>query len=314
MLKKPNVIFLASATILLLMGFLIHDPFSLLERKYEDADRFFELENIDQLKSIKVMQGKDIDKKFTKENDIWVLSFHKGEEAFRYNADKKALDDRLKKLFQIRKFNEVTSDSARYEEYKVSDNDMSLEMETEGGKKYVVYIGKSAETHNTTMVRLVPEKEVYSVKGALRDEWRSEADAYRDKKAFNINVNDIQQVIFTGKNRYRLEKNEKGVWHVNWGAIVSDAKSDRIKAILDGLRKLEGSSFYDGTPGKLESKIAVMLANDQEVEVEIFNIKDNELVFRSTENPYWMKIPRYQIDPILVPYEEIKLEGKKETP
>lgn len=308
MMNNLNFKLIASALILFVWGFFLHDPLGIFEKNYASADKFFPFESLNELKKIEVYYGKKKDKEFILKKGQWFLEFKNDDkdELTSYRADSKVLDEKIQKLGKIKKYHEITSDKKKFEEYQVSAKDLSLIIIDENEKKYKIYLGKNGATYNSTLIRLDGEDDIYSVRGSLREDWRSDLNSYRDKKAFLVHKDNIHQIIFSGKNRYRLEKMEDKTWKVVWGITESNANENQVKSLLNTIESLQGASFLDKKVNRLYAKLILMLNNNIEKEMNVYQINKNEFAFQTSDNPYLMKIPEYQINNLFIPIEEIK--------
>lgn len=320
MKNNRNIQLLVSAAVLFIWGFLLHDPFGLFEKNYASAEKFFSFESLNELKTIQVYYGNRKDKEFMRKKDSWYLEYTNKDskeknETITYRADAKALNEKIKKLSEIKRYHEVTSDPKKYEEYSVSKEDLSLVITDENDKKVKIFLGKAAATYNSTLVRMSDEEMVFSVRGSLREDWRSDINSYRDKSAFFAKKESIHQIIFAGKNRYRLEKTDNKEWKAIWGITESKVDQKKLGALLQSIESLQGVSFYEKKAGvRVYAKMILMLSNNIEKEMVIYKIAKNEYVFQTTDNPYLMKIQESQMNNLFIPFEEIKQRENDNKP
>lgn len=293
---QKNTILTISAAFLFSAAFLANDPFGLFEGGYDKSQPLL----AGRSSSIEEVSVNRPGGSFTlKRGPVgWNVVNHGDNMEYSANAGK--VENGLRSLYEARRFQVVSSDEAKRDQFGVGDTGLSISL-----GEVVLHIGHPGPAANTTLVRLADEEKVYSVKGNLNSEWNQNIDYFRNKKLFHFEKENIRSVSIQSSNSYKLFQNAEGRWELTQRGQTSDAVEGRRSRLLDDISKLEGSSFYEGRPPKSPyMEIELELNTGTSEILDVRRVKDLYIV-KSVNNPYWMEIPEYKITSLNPPLSEL---------
>jgi hypothetical protein len=309
--KNINIRLLVLNKILFITGFLLSDPFHFFETSYEKAPKLLKMASKSDITSIKIVHDKNSAIELKKSESGWsVTGFDLQKD---YPADFGKIESALEKLMEMRKYNEVTSNAQRYDEFEVGDKGLLVELKN-ANKVLSLYVGKQGSSFNTSLVRMKDDKTVYSVRGNLKADWNQTPDYFRIKQLFHLTKDNIKEIVVSGPINLSLKNTEKNTWSVEMGMTAIDANQVRANRMIDDLSLLEGTEFYNLSNLPLSvvpyGKIKITLKSNTGFNLEV-NRVGNEFIAKSEQNPYWQKVPEYRIKSIFPEINEIKLSPKK---
>lgn len=174
-----------------------------------------------------------------------------------YNADPSSIKNVLAELMRMKSERVAAVDESKWDEYEVSDSTGSR-IQVYDNKKMIadLYVGKfdyaqpkgpqnpyqQNKGKMSTYVRPAEDKTVYVVDGFIKMSIQPSVNAYREKKLFASNNNDLTKITFDYStfDNFVLSK-EEGKWFLN--GIPTD--SVKTASYLNKLTKVTSSNFID---------------------------------------------------------------------
>ncbi len=167
-----------------------------------------------------------------------------------YRVDKTLMDSLLTNLESVDLI-DMVSRSGSYESYGLGvDKGIHVVAENSGGTILRdMTIGNQTTGGNFTYVRLNKDKNVYTIKGRVRNHFETTAEALMDKKVLSFVPGDIQKISIKKNDRkitFVKEKKDKTyVWKTGSGIKVDTKK---ITDYLGKLSRLNFASYASKTP------------------------------------------------------------------
>ena len=301
--KNTNIRLLCINLFLLVTGFLLSDPLHWFESTYEKSPRFIKSGTKSDIVAIKITASPDNIIELKKTESGWSV-IGSGQQKD-YPGDNSRIEGALERLFEMRKYYEVSANAEKYAEFEVSDNDLQIELKS-AAKTYSFILGKQGSAYNTSMVREKAEKTVYSVRGNLKSEWNQNLDYFRNKRLVHINRENINEVTISGPVMIHLKSGEKNSWSLEQGREFLETNPSRVNRLIDDISLLEGIEFhYLPQNGFVYGNIKILLKSNTILNIEINRI-GNEYIIKSDQNPFWQKIPEFRIKSIFPELKEIQ--------
>ncbi len=293
-IRNRNVILLMAVIVTFVIGFLTNDPFLWFEASYARSKPLVKNVSLEDVRRFTVVVNDSDRRVFSRTSSGWLL-----QQAERnYTADAKKINEALKKLLDIRRYQQITSSKEKHAEFEVADNNFHVILEGENQKELArIYLGKIGSAYNSTMVRLHGEDAVYAAQGTVRNDWNQNIDSYRDKSLLQVAKPNIKEVTVTGKNQFKLTLNEVSGWQLFHKGKETAADKNRVDSFLSQMADLKGSRFFNDKAPSLAYKVLLTLQGNLTKELEIFGpLKEGDYIARSTDNDALMHLPKYQID------------------
>ncbi len=302
--QQKNTILSVSALVLFFAAFLANDPFGLFEGGYDTSDPLLQgqpssVESVTVANSGPAATPEGANSGFIlkRNSNGWSLFDSVTQHEYPANAGK--VENALRNTYQTRRFQVVSSDASKHMQFGTADNQFFITLKSTGGKdETIVHIGSQGGAHNSTLLRVNDEKEVYSVKGNLNNDWNHPADYFREKKLFQFEKENIRALSVKTASSYKLFQDAEGKWKITRRGASLDADPNRLSRLLADLAQVEGTSFFEGKPPKADFiSIEIELNTGTSELLNVRKIRDIYLV-KSVNNPYWMEIPEYRITPL----------------
>lgn len=307
-LSNLNIRLTAAVILLSILSFFINDPLGVLEKNYESSENLISHYNPDDIISIELSQANLVFYTLQKKENNWILHTKNSKQ---FPADSTKINLLLKKISSLKKYRDITSNKERFTEFGLSEDSLKLVLSTAEGKTAII-IGKQGATLNTSLVRIMGEDTVYSVRSNLKRNWNQIPDYFRIKKLAKFTPENISSVkVENQKNTYELSSNIDGNWVLTLKRNSTPANASNVERFLKGLTYVEGDSFYDGkSTGKTVALITLTFKGNVTEIVEFRKVHKDLYLVKSTMNPYWQQIGKNKIDGLVAPYNEFKVPKK----
>ncbi len=167
-----------------------------------------------------------------------------------YRVDKTLMDSLLANLTSI-DLVDMVSRSGSYEPYGLAkDKGIHVVAEDSNGKILRdIVIGSQTTGGNFTYIKLDNDKNVYTIKGRVRNHFETTAQSLMDKKVLSFVPGDIQKISIKKEGKditFIKEKNDKSfIWKTSNGKKVDTKK---ITDYLDQLSRLNFTAYTKATP------------------------------------------------------------------
>jgi hypothetical protein len=179
----------------------------------------------------------------TKEGDNWFLSKNSKKHA----VSKAALSQFFEAVSQIKTTYIAAKSKDKWPEYELEEGKASR-ITIYAGKKVIAdfFVGKFSINQQarqiTSFIRLADKDDVFAIEGMAGMMLGQSANAFRDKRALELDIHAIESLNYEGDAVYNVKK-ENGAWLLN-GSEPLD--SNKVRDFLMNLRQLSGDEFADG--------------------------------------------------------------------
>lgn len=292
--KNKNVILLTAVVVTFLAGFILNDPLLLFEQSYAKSPLLLTGFKEEDVRQITVVD-KNERRVFKRTSDGWLLVYQNNQ----YNADSKKIQENLKRLLEIRRYQRVSANKEKFADFEVQDEQFHVILEGENSRQLArIQLGKTASGYTSTLVRLYGEDSVFSAKGSLRNDWNQELDSYREKSLLRLAKPNIKEVVVSGKKSFKLvDSGTEAGWQLSYNKKDLPADKSKVDNFLSQLADLKGYRFYNNPPPPLAYKVLLILQGNLNKELEIYGpLKEGEYVAKSSDNPFLLTISKYQVE------------------
>lgn len=294
--ENRNILLGALAVVLFILGIIANDPFGFFTYSRQKAEALLPFKNRSEINSIRISKAGESALQLNRQDSQWTIQKEGSSES--YPAGSAKIDESLEKWLLTKRFQSISSDSSKYEEYGVSEKGLTLTFKSSRGD-FSIIIGNQGSTFNTTLVRLADESTVYSVRGNFTAEWPLSIDHLRDKKMFLFTPENIKAVQFRGAQNYRLEQQE-GAWQIIHKNKTSMANPQKVEQLLKSLAQLKSLEFYtQKLPRKDYLKVSIELKTQTSEVLTIKKGGDTLFMGYSVQNPYWQSIRAYDVNALV---------------
>ncbi len=146
----------------------------------------------------------------------------------------------------------LISKSRKYERYKLNDSQCLTIQAYDDSNQLLrkIKIGKGASGYNNNYVRLRDDPRVYLAKTSISRDFALSADELRNKTVLAFSKDEIDSLILENSGKKRIQKNTKqpgeSQQEITYWEDASGEKmeEDKVKDLLNQLRNLECSSYY----------------------------------------------------------------------
>ncbi|GAB4437173.1 MAG: hypothetical protein OHK0011_20210 [Turneriella sp.] len=300
-IQKKNTILAIITGAVVLLAFLVNDPFLLFEKSYEKSKPVI-AGRADRVKKITVIDGAQ-KRIFTRSTEGWSVELA-GSPLGVQRADGQKIDTGLNNLFEARRYQEVSSNKEKQADYEVRDTDFQLLLEGENGDKIAqVVLGKFSGAGNASFIRLADDTSVYAVKGFLKGDWNQDFDLYRDRTVLRVARENLREIRVSGKSNFVLKSDDKGNFALEPARATEKA---RVNTYLADLTELTGVKFYKEALPATYGKISAQLSSNVTKEIEFFGpTKDQEFVAKSSDMPYPVTIARSKVEALFPKLDDL---------
>jgi len=237
----------------------------------QDNYKLPEIEKIDTAKvSSLVIEKQDRSVSLMRQKDFWSVTDND------YPADASMVDvllDNLK-MFKLTTLISQKSDLKRY--HLDDDNRIKVIVFKKGKPDFTFSIGKEAPTGNHTFVMIDEDKNIYHAKGSFALDFDQDADAFRDRKFFEVKAEAVKRLNVVKNKLSRTviskeDKNTKGEAQTSWQ--LSDGKpadKQKIDSFIASVSYLKCDLYPESISKKDVEKVKPICTIEIETQEKIF--------------------------------------------
>ncbi len=229
----------------------------------------------------------------------WVLP-----DADDYPADADKITEVLDKIVGLTSSRLVTRTDASHKRLKVATDDFErrVEVETQAGTEYCLYLG-SSPSYGATHFRLDGQSETYLTGDISTWEANAKAPAWIDTAYVSVPQEEIARLTLENQSgTFNFAKDDQGAWtlaELAAGDILDQTKVDalarRVASVnmVAPLGKTESDAYGMGAP----SAVVTLEAGDRTVTLRVGtkDPSDNSYVVISSESPYYVRVAEYSV-------------------
>ena len=311
MKENKNIILAGLCAFLLLLGLITNNTFGWFTESYADAKPVIANFNPDNITELHLKEAGDTILSLYQANS-WMVSY-KGSQ--KYRGDKENILKNLTLLKKMKRFHEVASSKKYFEQYKVQDNNFSIEIKDNQNKVQKVFLGAGGKSFNSTLVRLGDSDTIYSVAGNLKASFNKELDFYRDKALLNFAETNVASIKVSGPQNFMLTKGQTGGWELSIKGKNYPAKIDQVQSILKKMKSLKGDRFFKDKGLTKYGQLEILFNSGVEPLVMpiMKKAKTNKLYAQTAYSINTVELDQYKINEIFKNPETLKNVGAKTT-
>lgn len=215
-----------------------------------------------------------------------------------YSAHQPIVDAFLQAIQESKPVSIVSRNEANSEEYGISSSSgIFLTLRNANGEERTFIIGNDGPEIGSFYAKLLDSKNVFLVKGSLRDTIKTTVNDWRNKRLATLSSSDIHSIEVQGPSPFVLQKKETQ-WELTYKGKTKSVETEKISPILSQFSFLEGRDFLTDEEQRefmSATKNTMIIKNkDGNVLVEFMYVqKDSDYWIKKSDGSDGMKISSY---------------------